>query len=345
MRPCRPRTSRSVALAVCGVALVGWGAQSAQAGPSASVAVLPVAAPRPLALRLDRALGGMLRRLGYAELLGPGEWLAQLEALPEVKAGVARARTQVEQAERAVENMEREAAVAAARAGLAELERVAGRYTAPELVARLHFASGLAELLLPADPDAARVAFRAAFDADATFQPDERRVAPRALKLWGETRAAGRGSSVPSATSVARLAQLTGVPRLVWLELAPTEAGWSAEARLYAPRAGATRALRRTLSGGAVERETAQLVAELLGPVERRLVGGMPPSPPVAPPSTAPAEAASRPWYRRWWVWTTVGVVLAGAGAGVAVALSRGGPSASPPTTPTGPFDFQFTFK
>ncbi|MCA9670869.1 MAG: tetratricopeptide repeat protein [Myxococcales bacterium] len=38
------------------------------------------------------------------------------------------------------------------------------------------------------------------------------------------------------------------------------------------------------------------------------------------------AVAASTPWYRRWWVWTLVGVAAAGAGAGVGIyAATRGG--------------------
>jgi tetratricopeptide (TPR) repeat protein len=39
--------------------------------------------------------------------------------------------------------------------------------------------------------------------------------------------------------------------------------------------------------------------------------------------SRARAGAAA-PWYRRWWVWTIAGVVVAGASAGAAYALTRG---------------------
>jgi len=36
------------------------------------------------------------------------------------------------------------------------------------------------------------------------------------------------------------------------------------------------------------------------------------------------SRSAAIPWYRRWWVWTIVGVAAAGAGAGAAYALTRG---------------------
>jgi hypothetical protein len=42
--------------------------------------------------------------------------------------------------------------------------------------------------------------------------------------------------------------------------------------------------------------------------------------------SGQPAPAASRPFYKRWWFWTAVGVVVAGA-AITAVAVASGGTS------------------
>jgi hypothetical protein len=45
---------------------------------------------------------------------------------------------------------------------------------------------------------------------------------------------------------------------------------------------------------------------------------------PAAPIEPARAtESARRPWYKRAWVWTAVGVVLAGAATGIAIATTR----------------------
>ena len=55
--------------------------------------------------------------------------------------------------------------------------------------------------------------------------------------------------------------------------------------------------------------------------------------PPVAPTLTATAPPRRAPVYRRWWLWTAVGVVVAGAGVGLAVGLSSSSthfPSATP---------------
>lgn len=55
--------------------------------------------------------------------------------------------------------------------------------------------------------------------------------------------------------------------------------------------------------------------------------------PRAAPPAEAPASEPARPVYKRWWFWTGVGVVVAGA-AGVAVYELT--PAGGPPTTSLG---------
>ncbi|HEX3757136.1 MAG TPA: tetratricopeptide repeat protein [Kofleriaceae bacterium] len=56
------------------------------------------------------------------------------------------------------------------------------------------------------------------------------------------------------------------------------------------------------------------------------------PPPPAAPPPTPPPPAA-RPIYARWWFWTGVGVVAAGAGVAT-YELTR--PGSGPPSTSLG---------
>jgi tetratricopeptide (TPR) repeat protein len=58
-----------------------------------------------------------------------------------------------------------------------------------------------------------------------------------------------------------------------------------------------------------------------------------PPAPAAAPPAAPPATPASRPLYTRWWFWTGVGVVAAGAGAAT-YELTR--PGSGPPSTSLG---------
>ena len=57
-------------------------------------------------------------------------------------------------------------------------------------------------------------------------------------------------------------------------------------------------------------------------------------------PAGAPSKQAHKPLYKQWWLWTAVGVVLAGAAAGTAIALSADKSTTYEPTTsantPTG---------
>jgi tetratricopeptide (TPR) repeat protein len=66
------------------------------------------------------------------------------------------------------------------------------------------------------------------------------------------------------------------------------------------------------------------------------------PSPPVlAPPPPTPAASASKPVYKRWWLWTLVGVAAAGAAVGVGVGVSRAATTSYPAAAPTdGTFHF-----
>jgi tetratricopeptide (TPR) repeat protein len=62
------------------------------------------------------------------------------------------------------------------------------------------------------------------------------------------------------------------------------------------------------------------------------------PATPVVPPVALgraaavemPAGPSGTPWYRRWYVWVPIAVVVTGAAVGGGVAASRGGPPATP---------------
>ncbi|HEX6244318.1 MAG TPA: PEGA domain-containing protein [Polyangiales bacterium] len=63
-------------------------------------------------------------------------------------------------------------------------------------------------------------------------------------------------------------------------------------------------------------------------------------SPAAQRPASAPGKTARKPLYKQWWLWTAVGVVVAGAATGTAVALSSDKTTSYEPTssanTPTG---------
>jgi len=64
------------------------------------------------------------------------------------------------------------------------------------------------------------------------------------------------------------------------------------------------------------------------------------PAPPPAATASAPAPAPAKstPVYKKWWLWTIVGVVVAGAAVGLGVGLTAGGPSAPSVMTSNGTF-------
>jgi len=76
-------------------------------------------------------------------------------------------------------------------------------------------------------------------------------------------------------------------------------------------------------------------------PEEHTVASGPPPAPSPAPQPAPPAppERARTPLYKKWWLWTTVGIVAAGAvgvSVGVGVAASRSSTWQNGPTVGLG---------
>jgi hypothetical protein len=131
----------------------------------------------------------------------------------------------------------------------------------------------------------------------------------------------------PSRDDLAWLAQRLRLARLVWLWLGPRgEATVIVYDREREPQ---IRTLTRMVAMEQVLRNTARVISNALG--------GVPARPMVEPTSapTKPTTTIRKPWYRKWWVWTIAGVVVAGAAVGVGVALSR---------EEQGKYDFRFHF-
>jgi tetratricopeptide (TPR) repeat protein len=81
-----------------------------------------------------------------------------------------------------------------------------------------------------------------------------------------------------------------------------------------------------------------------LAPTDAGSTTHAPPTAPATPQATSltareTAPPARTPVYKRWWLWTIVGVAAVGAGVGLGVGLTRG-PSYPSATTSNGTFTF-----
>ena len=146
------------------------------------------------------------------------------------------------------------------------------------------------------------------------------------------------------------MARRLSVTRLVWLAARSSDGALVLTATLFDQR-GAALAKRRVK--GVADREAlvkaASLVIQLLDPPRAQsprvssevLSSGAPRGVRADPlPRGAPlSRDTPRRWYKTWWVWTAVGVVLVGAGVGIAVAAQ--GDAARPQPSA---MDIEFTF-
>jgi len=87
-------------------------------------------------------------------------------------------------------------------------------------------------------------------------------------------------------------------------------------------------------------------VEELISDLERQLAAQKATRPPALPPPrpaqvvvVAPLPPPARPVYKRWWLWTIIGAVAAGAAVGLYFGLRPG--AAGPPTSALGNIDFK----
>jgi hypothetical protein len=126
--------------------------------------------------------------------------------------------------------------------------------------------------------------------------------------------AAARAAANPEQrwTALAALGQPLGTTRLLLIE--------GDEARLCdLKRRRASAAI--DLSAADHLQRVARLAAPAKTPVATAALAGPDPRPEL-PPTT---DSASPPFYRRWWFWTAMGVVAAGAGVITYVAVTRDG--------------------
>ena len=282
---------------------------------------------------LQRRLEGPPRK---APIVGPERLRERLRS---ASASIHRAAAlKVERAHGHLFRLERALALSLSTAAIAELDRVAARLHQPALLARAHLAQGLALLLAPAEPSAARRAFSAALRIHPPLRADRDRFPPGAIRLLEQARqqvrqqAQSAPSARPSAAELSIVAGLAGLDQLLWLHSSTAGQRRTIIALIYDARAHQIHdTVQLTLVGSEGPQHLAAALAPLL---TSRASGSQSPShlpPGATAPSSArgplPPRAARRPWYRSRWFWPVViGVVVTAAATGLAVGLTRPAP-------------------
>jgi hypothetical protein len=305
------------------------------AGAAAETGILPIRGERALRDSLRAAALGALAAPWREAVLGPGGVRRRLRGNPRVAAALTTARSQLQAAEQRVLYMDRAAARRAARAAIQELTAIAARHHTPTLVARAQTTLGMAALLEPPDREAALAAFRRAAAADPEYRPDPDRISPRITQVMQRVRAGSAGPIPPTEEELSLLASLAGVEELLWI--AGSRRGVEVElqiCRYHVPS--------REMVGPEEGRGTA---GGLGGAI--RSLAKIEPAPAIAPPASAASQRAAaagalapaasplaspagsaeparprRAWYKRWWVWSLVGVAVAGSAVAIGVAAS-----------------------
>lgn len=296
---------------------------STSAAESGRVGILPVTGDRVLGADLDPSLGRAVAERGKAAVLGPVEVQARLNSNRSVAEVLQRARDAIARAKDHELRMNRDAATRDAKEAIRLLRRTRAAYHQPVLVTQAYTAMALAQLLMPANIPRARRAFRGALAADPGYRPEPGQIPPRAAQIL---RQAGRQAKEkpPSKKDLAWIARRSRISRLLWLRLAPAagEQRRKVQVLLYDHRRRQILLrLRKEIDPRRALAQIADLVVQALGGVDGRSgVTAVTASP---PPSPASPGTAARPWYRRWWVWTLAGAVVAGTAVGVTLAVTR----------------------
>jgi len=311
---------------------------AAQGRDVSAALVVQGPADRAAAQRLGPAVTAELRRRGWP-VLAPAELVARIAQHARVRETLARARTLLAAAETAIFDMRRADALASDSRATDQLIAVAAALHAPRLLAQAHAARARALLLAPADDESALLAFAAAVAIDPAYAPGDAGLPPRAEELL---RAARRAPDLAAAQpDLAAVLALAGLEAIVVVAPAAQDPQRLLVAVHHRDAGGALRTLRRRTAQRDAESVAAaalELAAPLRGPAATAAAAIAARTPRAA---AAPRPRRARPWYRRWWVWTAAGAVLAGAGVGLALVAQAAAPSPQPPPR----FDFRFDFR
>jgi hypothetical protein len=285
--------------------------------------VLPLVGPT--ARVLNPSLGRAVAEKGMQAVLGPVEVQARLAVDPEVVKRLEMARDAIALAREHELQMNRAAATRAAAEAIHQLEEVRAPFHVPELAARAYVTLALTYLLRPTDLKAVQGAFRQALAVDPSYKPAAGQIPPQAAEILERERKKPPRVRRPTPIDLAWLAKRLKLPRVVWLHV---DHGGAAQIIVYTQNDPNPAASTGKIDIANSLPEAARLVRDSLGGVSK------PPRP--RPPEPPPRGPTGKPWYRRWWIWTIAGVVVAGAAIGVGVALARDEPSPR--------YDFHFRF-
>ena len=291
--------------------------------------VLPLVGPRSQAL--NPALGRAVAEQGQQAVLGPLELRTRLSAQPDLADGLRRAREAIALAQEHELQMNRGAATRAAALAIRQLEQARAPLFEQQLVARAYVALARSQLLRPADPSAARTAFRQALAVAPDYRPATGQLPPKVVQLLEAQRRTHPPVRVPAAKDLAWLARRLALPRLVWLHVAA-----GGEVRMVAYHGGKTRTETGTVNPDLALAQVARLINRTLGGATVTRTDAPWPSPPP-PPTQQPSASSS--WYGTWWIWAIAGAVVAGTAIGVGLAVSQDADPAS-----SGRYDFRFHF-
>lgn len=287
-----------------------------------TTALLPVEGAPQLAAELDRSLGRAVTVRGLSDAIGPLEVAARLRAHPHIKRELAELTEALAKTRKASLFMRRRSAVSAARQAVQAARTALARYHQRQLLAESYEALAQALLLKPADESGALEAFRQSVSADPSYEPPAGRMNPTTTRLLRKA----QSTYVPSAPPSARLdalAKLLGVRRVVWLAVEVE----GSQRRLHvathdAGRAGVDQQLRQSLTGADLTKAVADKLVAVLSPKPASVVViEKKPTSPSSLLTTQPVpQPAATAWYGKWWVWTIVGVVVAGSVTAAVVA-------------------------
>lgn len=298
---------RRLALLPTATSILLLAAHAEGKAPGPTLGLLPTQSPAAWQDTLSSALPRELERTLDAPVLRQNQLVERLANASGTRAIDDAARLAIAQAEGHELKMERDLSLALATRAIAQLRRTGARFYAPRLWADAHIALARAQLLRPPDPTAAREALREALRVNPRIVANAH--PPRLARLVEQVRQHDVAARVPQADELASLSRRAGVARLLWLDVRPRGGRVALRLATHDLAHQSYAATEQLVESAQVPKRTAALASWSFGTVA--LTGRLPAAP-----------VTTHPWYRRWWVWTTAGVVIAAVATAAVVATA-----------------------
>jgi hypothetical protein len=292
------------------------------AGHAQRIAILPVDGAAEVVAELNRKLPSTVARQLRTEVLSPSVLSRHLRESNDAEAVREAARAELASAEKAVLFMNRKEAIAGAQKSITQLEEALGQYHCPELMARAYGVQALALLLDPKDEEGAVQAFHTALVVNPRYQPNPDHLTPTVERLLARAHTGWQQPRPPALEVLKQVAQAVNVAQVFWLSARVDPQGLlllqltqiDAQGQLLEQHQI------RNLAASDLLPQAAQWIVQSLGKNHTPLPWSV-----LEQHGTGSTGATTSPptaWYRKWWVWTATGVVLASVGVGLAVGLS-----------------------